>query len=360
MKKIDRYIIRKFLSTFFFMLGVIMLIAVVFDVSEKIDDFISHKAPFGAIVIDYYFNFILYFGNLFSPLLIFLSVIFFTSKMASNTEIVAILSSGVSFKRMLLPYFIAASILAGMTFVLNHWVIPHANRSRLAFEEAYLRMPFRNFDRNIHKPVNPPNELVYFESYNAAQDIGYKFSYEKWEDGELAYKIMADFAKWDSAKQNWKVTNYQARTFDGLNESIVTGLSLDTNFGVVPEDFKRRVDVATQSMDYAELNAFIKRMEDEGSEYVPYYEIEKHQRTSLPFASYILTLIGVSISSRKVRGGIGAHLALGMFLCVSYILFMKVSSVYATNAGLDSLLSTWIPNILFAILAVYIFQKAPK
>lgn len=360
MKKIDLYIIRKFLTTFFFMLGVIMLIAVVFDVSEKIDDFISHKAPLSAIIIDYYLNFILYFGNLFSPLLIFISVIFFTSKMASNTEIVAILSSGVSFRRMLLPYFISATILAGIAFCLNHWIIPHANRTRLAFEESYLRMPYRNFDRNIHKPINPPDELIYFESYNAQQDIGYKFSYEKWEDGSLVYKMLADFARWDSSNQSWKVTNYQARSFDGMKESIKTGLSIDTNFGINPEEFKRRVDVATQSMNYGELNEFIERMKEEGNEHVPLYLIEKHSRTSLPFASYILTLIGVSISSRKVRGGIGAHLALGLFLCVSYILFMKVSAVYATNTGLDPLLSTWIPNIIFAGLSIYIFLKAPK
>lgn len=346
--------------TFFFILGVIMLIAVVFDVSEKIDDFISHKAPFWAIIIDYYFNFILYFGNLFSPLLIFISVIFFTSKMASNSEIVAILSSGVSFRRMLLPYFIAATILASLAFVLNHWVIPHANRSRLAFEEAYIRMPFRNFDRNIHKPIDPPNELVYFESYNAQQDIGYKFSYEKWEEGELQYKILGDFARWDSSLNKWRINNYQIRSFEGLEEHLETGLRLDTNLGVYPEDFERRVDVATQSMDYTELNEFIERMEAEGSEYVPFYEIEKHTRSSLPFATYILTLIGVSISSRKVRGGIGVHLALGLLLCVSYILFMKVSAVYATNAGLDAMLSTWIPNILFAGLSIYILRRAPK
>ncbi len=342
------------------MLGIIMLVAVVFDVSEKIDDFISHDAPLSAIIIDYYLNFILYFGNLFSPLLIFISVIFFTSKMASNSEIVAILSSGVSFKRMLLPYFVSASILASMAFVLNHWIIPQANQNRLSFEESYLRMPFRNFDRNIHKPVNPPDEMVYFESYNAQQDIGYKFSYEKWEDGELTYKMMGDFARWDSTEKNWTISNYQARTFDGLAETIETGLKIDTSFGIEPEEFKRRVDVATQSMNYYELKAFIQKMKDEGSEYVPWYEIEMHQRTSLPFATYILTLIGVSISSRKVRGGIGAHLALGLFLCVSYILFMKISTVYATNAGLDSLLSTWIPNILFACLSIYIFMKAPK
>lgn len=342
------------------MLGIIMLVAVVFDVSEKIDDFISHDAPLSAIIIDYYLNFILYFGNLFSPLLIFISVIFFTSKMASNSEIVAILSSGVSFKRMLLPYFVSASILSSMAFVLNHWIIPQANQNRLSFEESYLRMPFRNFDRNIHKPVNPPDEMVYFESYNAQQDIGYKFSYEKWGDGELTYKMMGDFARWDSTEKNWTISNYQARTFDGLAETIETGLKIDTSFGIEPEEFKRRVDVATQSMNYYELKAFIQKMKDEGSEYVPWYEIEMHQRTSLPFATYILTLIGVSISSRKVRGGIGAHLALGLFLCVSYILFMKISTVYATNAGLDSLLSTWIPNILFACLSIYIFMKAPK
>ncbi len=358
-KKLDIYIIKKFLATFFFILSAIMMIAVVFDVSEKIDDFIKHDPTLGEIIFDYYLNFVIYFGNLFSPLLIFISVIFFTSKMASNSEIVAILNGGVSFNRMLRPYFIASTLLALTALVLNHWIIPHANRDRIAFEELYIRSPYRNFERDIHKMVKP-DEFIYFESYNADKDIGQKFSYEIWEDGRLIKKILGDQAKWDTSTNQWIIRNYQTRIFDGEKELVVEGPKLMDGFNFSPEDLERRIDSDTQVMDYDQLNDYIDKKRKEGSQYVAYYEIEKHTRSSLPFSTYILTLIGVSVSSRKVRGGLGVHLAFGLLVAVTYIMSMKVSSVYATNAGVNAFIATWIPNIIFTFLSIYIFTRAPK
>jgi lipopolysaccharide export system permease protein len=317
------------------------------------------EPPLDKLLIEYYLNFILFYGNLFSPLLIFISVIFFTSKMASRTEIVAILSSGVSFKRMLLPYFIGSVFLASLSLYLNHFLIPHANTVRIAFEEAYFKISFNNYDVNIHKQIGP-GDYIYFEKYNARSNIGYKFSLEHWEEDELKFKLISDFTQWDSTKEKWTVHNYRMRYINGEEEEFFKGYRLDTTLNMHPSDFEQRLEYTTQMMNTFELNEFIEEEIEGGSENVPFHLIEKHQRTSIPFATFVLILIGVSISSRKVRGGIGAHLALGLFIAVTYIFAIKVSSVYATNTGLSPFWACWIPNILYGILSVYLFRQAPK
>lgn len=356
--KLDRYIIKKFLTTFFFIMMIIMMIAVIFDVSEKLDDFLRTSPPIMSVLINYYLNFTIYYGNLFSALLIFISVIFFTAKMAGQSEIVAILSSGVSFNRLLRPYFIAATFLMILSFSFNHWLLPIANKYRLQFENVYIRNPYRFAGRHIHKQINP-GEFIYLESYNNSRDIGYKFTLEKWDGSELRYKILSDFIRWDTTKGLWTLENYSIRTLDGLKETLVRGYLKDTLIDLDPSDFETRLSNIS-AMNTFELDEFIEYERDKGSSNVPYYEIEKHQRTSYPFATYILTLIGVSVASRKTRGGIGMHIAIGMLICVSYILAMKVTTVYATNAGLDAFIAVWIPNIMFSFLAVYLFRKAPK
>ncbi len=336
-----------------------MLIACIFDYSEKMDDFTERGAPLLGLIVDYYFNFILFYGNLFSPLLIFITVIFFTSKMASRTEIVAILSSGVSFKRMLLPYFIASVFLASMSLLLNHYLIPNANKIRIKFEEDYFKMSFRNYDHDIHKQIGE-NDFIYFEKYNVVSDIGYKFTLEHYQDKEMIFKITSDYAQWDSTKESWKVHNYLKRYMHGDEEIIERGRDFDTILDLHPSEFEQRLEYTTQMMSTPELNEYIDREILAGSENVTYHLIEKHQRTSIPFATFIMVFIGVCMSSRKVRGGIGAHLALGLFIAVTYIFAIKVASVYATNAGLSSFYACWIPNILYGVLSVYIYRTAPK
>lgn len=340
------------------MIGVIMTIAIVFDVSEKIEDFLTNDAPLKAILLDYYLNFAIYYGNLLSFLIIFLSVIFFTSKMASNTEIVAILSSGVSFKRLLYPYFIAATILASGSYYLNHWLVPHANKVRLDFEEIYVRNAFRYVDKNIHKQISP-GEFIYMERYNNTKNTGYKFAWEKWEGTTMTYKLMADFIVYDTTIKKWSIKNYVERYIDGYNETLNKGKKLDTILALNPDDFQRRMEFVG-AMDREQLDIFIDEQTMIGSEDVPFYLIEKHQRTSYPFATYVLTLIGVCIASRKIRGGTGIHLVLGLSLCVTYILALKVTTVYALNAGLDAFWAVWIPNILFAFISLFIYRFAPK
>ena len=340
------------------MMGIIMSIAVVFDISEKIDDFIAKGPTLKQIAFDYYVNFVLHFANLFSSLLIFLSVIFFTAKMAHNTEIVAILSSGVSFKRMLRPYFIGATILASISFCMNHWVIPHANKTRLDFENTYIRNKVYYSDKDTHKLIGD-GQSVYFYQFRNLKGRGYKFTWEHWENNTLTDKFYASSIDWDSTTGSWKLKNYVWRHIDSLEETLVTGDILDTTFNLHPSDFTQRLE-NVQAMDKDELDQFIAEETAEGSTYVPFHQIEKHQRSSYPFSTYILVLMGVSIASRKVRGGIGLHIASGIAICAAYILCMKASSVFATNSGLDPLVAVWIPNIIFSLGALYLFNRAPK
>ena len=358
MKIIDKYIIRKFLGTFFYCISLIIAISIVFDISEKIDDFINKKAPFKAIVFDYYLNFIPYFINLFSPLFIFISVIFFTAKMASQTEIVAILGSGISFRRLLRPYFIAATLLASLSFYLNGWVIPHSNEKRLTFENKYIRNPYIYRGKNVHRQIKP-GEFIYIESFNNTENTGYQFSLEKIKDGKLNYKLMSENIHWDSLSGKWRLENYFSRTIDGMHEKLKTGNRLDTILSFKPDEFNQRI-TNIEAMDYKDLNNFIDTEKMKGAENLEFYLIEKYKRAALPFSTFILTLIGVSLSSKKTRGGIGGQLGIGIMLSFAYILFMQVSYTFATNGNLPALIAVWIPNIFFAILSIFLLKRAPK
>lgn len=355
---LDRYIIKKFLGTFFFSIALIISVAVVFDITEKLDDFIERDAPINAIIFDYYLNFIPYFANLFSFLFVFISVIFFTSKMASNTEIISILASGVSFKRFLLPYFISATVLAILSFYLNNFLIPDANKARLDFEEQYIRNQFKNDDKNIHIQLDD-SSYAYLESYNNWANIGYKFSLETIKNGEVTYKLISDYMQWDSTQSQWIVYNYYERYINGTKERLIQGRSKDTTLNISPEDFNKR-DNSVGTLDYYALNEAIAREKFRGSQKAVYYELEKYGRLASPFATFVLTLIGVSIASRKVRGGIGVHIGVGLAISFTYILFMQVSETFATNGNFNPMLAVWIPNITFGLLAIYLLAKAPK
>jgi lipopolysaccharide export system permease protein len=357
-KILDRYIISKFLTTFFFALGLIIMIAIVFDVSEKIDDFLEKKAPVEAIIFDYYMNFVPFFANLFSPLFVFISVIFFTSKMASQTEIVAILSSGVSFRRLLLPYMVVATLLAALSFYLNGYVIPRANKVRLEFENTYVKNPYVLKSRNIHRQIKP-GEFIYFESYNTLDNLGFRFSYERFEDQKLVYKFKSERLAWDTTSNLWRAENYMIRHIYEMNEKIIQGSRLDTTFGFFPEEFTTRINNII-TMDNNELNAHIEDKRMRGAEGIQYDEVEKYRRSSFPFATFILTLIGLSLSSRKVRGGIGIQIGAGILLSFTYIMFMQVSTTFATNGNLPAVVAVWIPNIVFAVIALWLYRRAPK
>ncbi len=358
LKLLDRYIIRKFLGTFFFSLALIICIAIIFDISEKMDDFLERKAPLNAILFDYYLNFIPYFANLFSPLFVFISVIFFTARLAANTEIVAILGSGVSFRRLLRPYFIAASVLAVLSWYFNGWLIPHSNKVKLEFENTYIKNPVRFEDRNIHRQIAPGN-FIYLESYNNIENTGFRFSLERIENGKRTMYLNSERIVWDSTSQKWKIHNYYIRNIHGMDETIVSGKELDTTLNLNPSNFRRRMNII-DAMDTPALNKFIEEEKMEGSANVNTYLVEKYRRIAIPIATFILTLIGVSLSSKKVRGGIGVQLGFGIALSFTYILFMQVSNTFAINGIMPPFIAVWLPNIIFSIIALALLRNAPK
>lgn len=360
-KIIDVYIIRKFLGTFFFSLVLILTIAVVFDFAEKIDDFVENHAPVRAIIFDYYFNFIPYFATLFSPLFVFISVIFFTSKMAVNTEIIAILNSGMSFRRMMWPYFLSSLVIAVFTFLLTNFVIPHANLERMAFEDKYYKNPrarmgvVTNFHRQVYK-----NVYAYMEQYYPESQSGRNFSLERFDDsGHMESKLMAPQVRWDTTIHKWSAWNYFIRDINGIDEKISKGLRIDTALTVTPQDFARAPDFVG-TMTYRELNDYISLLRLQGSDELKLYLIEKQRRYSNSFAVFILTLIGVSLSSQKIRGGIGMQIGLGLALSFSYILFMQFASQFSLKGNLNPMLALWIPNLLYTGIALFLYRIAPK
>jgi lipopolysaccharide export system permease protein len=357
-KTIDYYIIKKFLGTFFYSISLLIMIVIIFDLSENIDDFIAKKTPLNAIIFDYYFNFIPYFVNLFSYLFTFISVIYFTSQMASNTEIVAILSSGISYNRMLRPYFYSAIILAILSFYLANFVIPHTNQKRRAFSDVYLQNLSKNKDENIHLQISP-GTFVYMESFNLKTYSGFRFTLETFKGNKLEYKLMADRIVWDTLTNHWIIDNYTVRTIDGMKEKITQGKHLDTALNLLPAELYIKKE-NYEEMTFGELERYIQKEKLKGEKEIVFYDMEKYNRLASPFSMLVMTLIGVSLSSRKLRGGIGMHLGLGILLAFSYILLMRVSTVFATYGNLTPSIAAWIPNMIFLVIGLILLKAAPK
>jgi lipopolysaccharide export system permease protein len=360
LKLIDIYIIRKFLGTFFFCLVLILTIAVVFDFAEKIDNFMEKSAPVKAIIFNYYLNFIPYFATLFAPLFVFISVIFFTSKMAVNTEIIAILNSGMSFLRMMWPYFLSALFIAIFTFSLTNFIIPKSNLIRLDFEDKYYRSSSRKMaQENIHRQESK-NVLVYLGSYNPLSERGQNFTIEKFNDsGRLESKLSSSSVIYDTAKQKWTALNYYIRTIEGNREVFTRGSSIDTTLTIQPKDLSRDPGFVG-TMTFNELNDYIELLKLQGSDELKLFLIEKHRRIANPFAVFILTLIGVTLSSKKIRGGIGMNIGIGLILSFSYILFLQFASQFSLKGNLGPMLAMWIPNILYSIIGLVLYKMAPK
>jgi lipopolysaccharide export system permease protein len=355
---IDRYIIRKFIGTYLFSLALIAVVIIIFDISEKIQNFVEKEAPLRAIVFDYYLNFIPYLVNMFSSLFVFITVILFTSQMASHSEIIAILSGGMSFRRLMYPYFLSAAFICALSLVLNLFVIPPANARRLAFEEQYVVPPFYNSNRNMHFQVDT-GTFVYIESFTTWNNTAQQFSIEKFADNKLLSKIAAGSAKWDDEKQTWKLSQYVKRTLREQGEQVERGEEMEMRINLDAADLKRRQNF-TESMDYTELNNYIALLEQRGDKSIKYALIQKHTRIAVPFSAFILTLIGVSLSSRKVRGGIGLKIGIGLALSFSYILFLRFSEMFVHSGLLSPAIALWVPNILYAIIAILLYRMAPK
>ena len=357
LKRIDTYIMMKFLGTYFFSLVLILSISVIFDLTEKLDNFYDHNAPFKAIVFDYYLNFIPLYMNMFSPLFTFISVIFFTSKMASNTEIIAILASGVSFKRMMLPYFLSAALIAAISFTLGAFVIPPAQVKMLQFQNVYVKKFKQENTSNLQMEVDK-GVIMYIERFEISNNTGYSFSLEKFKGKTLVSRLTAQSITWDSA-HHWTMNDYLQRDFRGMRETITRGTSKDTTINVQPQEFFITSEEATQ-MNILQLRNYLIKQKERGVGNSQAFEDEYYKRYSMPLAAFIMTLIGVSLSSRKVRGGIGLHLGIGLALSAFYILFMTMSTTFAVNGIMSAFAAVWLPNIVFMFIGIYLYRTAPK
>lgn len=338
------------------MLFLLMSIAMVFDLSEKLNELIDNGAPWSEIIGIYYVNFFIFFGVQFSYMLNFLSVIWFTSKMANNTEVVPILSAGVGFNRFLRPYIISSLILVVWAILMYNYVLPASNNLRLEFEEKYYRS--KTSKANQHIQISQ-SEIVYYYSYNGETRDITNLNYEKWEGDSLDYILTAGHAEGDSLTRDWTLLNYEIRYFGDFNDRIVKKARTDTTLSFGLSDLVFRSNVI-EAMNNRELDAFIKEQEERGSESIPKFLIEKHKRWASPFAILILTVIGVSVSSKKSRGGLGMNLAIGLSICVLYIFSMQMTTVAAMNVGFTPVLAVWLPNIIFAFIALFLLKIAPK
>ena len=358
LKRLDRYIIKKFLGTYIFMIVLIISIAVVFDINEKIDKFMTHNASLRDIIFDYYLNFIPFYTNLFSPLFVFLAVIFFTSKMALNSEITAILSNGISFRRLMKPYMISALVIAAFSFVFGSYVIPPANATRIEFEQNYIDpRKKKTGDRDIQFKVGP-GTIVYFGNFDMSSKTGYYFSIDHFDSLQLVSRLTAQSIRYDSAFQ-WTINNYQIRDFDGLKETITKGTSIDTILQIVPNDFII-ANSDQQMMTSPQLRSYVKSQKERGMGNIQSFQIEYHSRIASVFSAFILTIIGAALSARKVKGGMGLNIGIGLALSMAYILFMTVSSTFAVKGGMSPFIAAWIPNIIFILIALYLYKRAPN
>ena len=360
-KKMDRYIIGKFIGTYIYSIILIISISIVFDVNENLAKFTTNHAPLRAIVFDYYANFVPYFANLFSPLFVFIAVIFFTSKLAGNSEIIAMLACGMSFKRLLRPYMISAALISILNFTLGAYVIPKGTVIRHDFESLYKNNKKKTSASNVQLQVGK-GVIAYIQQYDDVSKTGYGFSLDKFENKKLVSHMTANVIKYDTISDNryqWRAVNYKIRTLKGMREQIKTGAEIDTMIMMEPMDLvfsKGQQETFTSP----ELLRYISTQKDRGSSNVVQYEVEYHKRIASCFASFILTIIGASLSARKRKGGMGLYLGIGMALSFSYILLQTVSSTFAINADTPPILAAWIPNLLYFAIAYYCFKKAPN
>ena len=361
LSRLDRYIIAKFIGTYIYSIILIISIAIVFDVNENLSKFSTYGAPLKAIVFDYYANFVPYFANLFSPLFVFIAVIFFTSKLAGNSEIIAMLAAGVSFKRLMRPYLLSAALIALVNYYLGAYIIPHGNIVRQDFEAKYKNNDKITSASNVQLMVGP-GIIAYIQQYDDNTKTGYGFSLDKFEKKKLVSHMTASVIRYDTISDDrfhWKAQNYKIRTLKGLREDIKSGSVIDTLIHMEPMDLvfsKGQQETLTSD----ELSQYISKQTERGSSNVVQYEVEYYKRIATSFASFILTIIGASLSSKKRKGGMGVSLGIGLGLSFSYILLQTISATFAINAGTPAMLAEWIPNLLYIFIAYLCWRQAPN
>ncbi len=361
MKRIDRYIIAKFLGTYFFSIVLIISIGVVFDFNENIDRFTESQAPWKAIAVDYYLNFIPYYANLFSALFVFISVIFFTTKLADHSEIIAMISAGISRRRLMVPYMISAAIIAALTFYLGAEVIPRSSVKRLAFENTYKkRVKDPTYAEKVQLQVDT-GVIAYMEHFDGMSKTGMHFSLDKFENKKLVSHLSANTAVYDTlsdVRYQWHLRDVTIRELRGMKEKITNYNQIDSVIRMEPRDFLF-IRNQQETMTNAELKDYIEKQRNRGSGNLSIFEVEYHKRFASPFAAFILSTIGMSLSSRKRKGGMGFSLGIGIALSATYILLQGISATFSTNAGMHPALAAWMPNILYTIIAIWLYKRAP-
>lgn len=361
LKRLDKYIIGKFIGTYFFAIALIISISIVFDFNENLSKFSQYNAPWQAIIFDYYANFVPYFANLFSPLFVFIAVIFFTSKMAGNSEIIAIISAGVSFRRLMRPYMISCVLISTLSFVLAAYVIPKGNVVKQNFESMYKNKKKNTQADNVQIQVER-GVIAYIQHYDNERKQGYGFFLDKFENKKLVSHMTANSIQYDTiadSKYHWKALGWKIREMRGMKETITSGSSLDTLIQMEPIDLvfsKGQQETFTSP----QLKEYISKQIDRGSKNIVQYEVEYHKRIASSFASFILTTIGVSLSSRKRKGGMGMYLGIGLALSFTYIMLQTISATFAINVGAPAALAAWMPNIIFSFIAFFCYKHAPK
>lgn len=358
MRKLDWYVIRKFLGSFFASIALIIIVVVVFDISEKLDKFIEKDAPLNAILFDYYLNFIPYFINMFSSLFIFISVIFFTTRMAQNTEILPVFCSGISFARFSVPYILCALFIGILNLVLANFVIPDVNKPRIAFERLYVKNPYQNVNSNIHLQYDS-NTYYYVESFDNHTDMGYRFTEEIIENNRLVSKTSAQNIRFDSAKEKWRLIEYSERKLEPQGEVFASGHYKEADMPVRPMDFAADF-VKVDEMNFTELNQLIEQEKTRGGSLVPFYRFERLQRFLHPLSAIILTLMGLAISSNKTRQGMGKNLAIGIALAFTFILFLQMSRALASSGSMPIWLAALLPIIIYGIITGVLIRFAQK
>lgn len=352
-KILDLYIIKKFLGTYFFAILLILAITVMFDINEKLDSFL--KAPIHATIFDYFLNFLPYFANQFSPLFTFIACIFFTSKLADNSEIIAMLSSGVSFRRLMRPYIVSAAVIAALTWVLGAYIIPPANVKRIEYTNTYVKNKRVDYGSNIQMMV-APGEIAYMSRYDNTTRTGYRFSLDKFDGKRLVSRLTANTIRWDSL-YHWQVRDYMIRDIDGIREHIKRGSRLDTIIPFEPRDFLISKN-DQETLTSPQLQEYIARQKERGVANIEAFEIENERRYAMCAAAFILTVIGMTLSSKKVKGGIGINIGIGLVLSFSYILFMTVTSTFAISGYTSPLVAMWIPNMIYIVIAIVLYRRA--
>ncbi|WHZ08359.1 MAG: Lipopolysaccharide export system permease protein LptG [Cytophagales bacterium] len=363
MKLLDRYIIKKVLSTFFFVMMILVAVITVIDITEKVDKFNDHHLQLSQI-LGYYLDFVPWISGLLTPIICFIAIVYVTSRLAAHTEIIAMLSSGISFRRLLVPYFIASSVIAGLSFVFNGWIIPHSNKKRLAFEMEYFQNKYYFERRNVHMQT-APNVFLFIQNFNNQSNIGYQFSLEKFQDNRLVEKLTADNIQWDSTKRKWTINQWVLKKVDNIFEinspgSVAErGYRMDTTLIITPKDFENDAH-QYDGMTIPELGKHITQIRFRGATGVEAFETERHIRFAAPFTTFVLVFMGVIVSARKSRGGTGFQVALGFSLAFIFILFFTMTRTFAETGSLSPFLAAWMPNLVFTVISLAMYKYVPR